>query len=424
MVSRIKRYINKSDFIKNLLTLVSGTAVAQALPILASPILSRLYTPQEFGTLAVFVSIVMIFGTIANGRYEMAVMLPEKDSDALNLLALGVIVSSILSILLLIFILFFHDTIIIWLKNADLKNWIYLLPPVIFLLGLFNMLNYYNIRIKEYKSIAVSKIFKSSGTVVIQLIMGIFKTGYIGLLIGFSFANFFGNIKLLKNSLKDKSLLNEVKLKQIKFLAKRYLRFPKLNMPATLANKLSTELTNILVSTVFNVVTLGLFSFAQKMLSVPSSFIGTSVGDVFMQEAAYEKHKTGKAEKIYRAVLRKLTLIGLIFFGILFFVAEDVFAFVFGEEWRLAGYYAKIMMPLLLVRFIVSPVSVSLSVFEKQHITLFWHLGLFILSMLIIASAFIIKLDFTQFLYIYVGVLTVYYLILLIILQKVVKGEK
>ena len=79
----------KSEFTRNVLTLMTGTTIAQAIPIAISPILTRLYTPKDFGVLALFVAITSIFGSIANGRYELAIMLPKKDEDAVNILALG-----------------------------------------------------------------------------------------------------------------------------------------------------------------------------------------------------------------------------------------------------------------------------------------------------------------------------------------------
>ena len=77
----------KSEFTRNVLTLMTGTTIAQAIPIAISPILTRLYTPKDFGVLALFVAITSIFGSIANGRYELAIMLPKKDEDAINIFA-------------------------------------------------------------------------------------------------------------------------------------------------------------------------------------------------------------------------------------------------------------------------------------------------------------------------------------------------
>ena len=97
MIQRLKP---KSEFSKNVLTLMTGTTIAQAIPIAISPILTRIYTPEDFGVLALFVAITSIFGSIANGRYELAIMLPKKDENAINIFALGLIITFSMSFIL------------------------------------------------------------------------------------------------------------------------------------------------------------------------------------------------------------------------------------------------------------------------------------------------------------------------------------
>ncbi len=423
MIKKIKNYINKSEFTKNALTLVTGTTIAQILPIVISPILTRIYSPEDFGVLALFMSIVIIFGIIANGGYELAIILPEKQADAINIFILGLIISTVFSLFLMLIIIIFHDKILILLNNQDISFWLYIVPFVVFLFGLFNMLNYYNVRIKNYKTIAYAKIFKSIGMVIVQLGLFFTKNGVIALLSGYSLSNIFGNLKLLTNITNDKETLKRINIMDIKQLAKRYIRFPKLSLPATLANKLSTDLINILISSIFSISTLGLYSFAYRILAVPSSFIGISISQVFLQEATDEKKKTGVAIKIFKNVVKKLVIIGLPFFILLFFISEWVFVLVFGEEWRIAGSYAKIITPLIFIRYVVAPVSVSLNVFEKQHITLLWQLGLLVLSLSSLAISFYFKLDFNYFLYIFVAVLFFYYIFFLILIYQVVRAK-
>lgn len=422
--NKFKNIISNSDFLKNLLTLVSGTSIAQALPILLSPVLTRMYSPEDFGVLAIFISISSIFGTSANLRYELAVLLPEKDEEALSIVYLGSIISAAVSIFLLIFLLFFHDWAVIVLESPNLKGWLYFVPVVVFLTGIYNMLNYYNTRINEYKSIAVSKVLKSVSMTVIQILFGILKFTKGGLILGFGSSNLFGNFQLLKNTLRNKELNSKVSKHSIKQAAVKYKRFPGFTFPATLANLMSTEFTNVLISTVFNVATLGFYSLSYRILGMPSAIIGASVGQVFMQEATNEKFRTGKADIIFKSVLRKLLYLGLPFFGILFFVSEELIAFVFGEEWRIAGVYAQIMIPLLFIRFISVPVSTGLIVFEQQLTSMLWQFGLLIISISAIALAFIFKMNFINFLYIFVSSLVIYYVFLLYISYNAVIGKR
>lgn len=127
----------KSEFSKSVLTLMSGTIVAQALPIIITPILTRLYTPAEFGILALFVSITIFLGTIVSGRYELAIMLPEKNEDALGIAALGMLITTSMSLMLILPFIIFNQELTILLKNKEIGFWLYFVPFVVWLIGLF-----------------------------------------------------------------------------------------------------------------------------------------------------------------------------------------------------------------------------------------------------------------------------------------------
>ena len=189
-------------------------------------------------------------------------------------------------------------------------------------------------------------------------------------------------LKLLTNIIKNKLLLSKISKKKILQVAKRYKEFPKFSIAGALANKATGNLTNILISIFYNVSTLGFYSLVQRVLGVPSVLIGNSIGQVFFEEASKEKQLTGKAVKVFKSTVKKLFIIGAPSFGILFFIVEDLFAFVFGEEWRVAGGYARIMIPVFFIGFIVSTVSIVDSIFEKLFFYLCLQIG-YLVSMTI-----------------------------------------
>ena len=129
MFSKIKL---STEFSRNVLTLMMGTTIAQAIPIAISPVLTRIYTPSDFGLFALFNSLIAVFGVIASGRYELAIMLPKKDEDAINIASLGILISTFFSVFLFFIILFFNDSICSLLNNTDIKPWLYFIPLVVF----------------------------------------------------------------------------------------------------------------------------------------------------------------------------------------------------------------------------------------------------------------------------------------------------
>lgn len=383
MITKLKP---KSEFSRNVLTLMTGTTIAQAIPIAISPILTRIYTPEDFGVFALFLAIATIFGSIANGRYELAIMLPKKDEDAINIFALGFIITCFISLVLLVLVIFFNNYFTNLLGNKEISLWLYFVPIAVFLTGLFNILNYFNNRKKQYKDLAKANIIKSIVLAIVQLNIGFIKTGASGLVSGQILSQVFSNTKLLRNIIKDEMLISKISKIKIIALAKRYKGFPKYSMWAILANTLSQHLTNILISSFFSIATLGFYSLVQRVLGMPTAIIGGAIGQVFFQQATKEKQQTGKAIKSFNSTIKKLIIIGLPSFGILFFIVEDLFAFVFGEEWRIAGFYAHIVIPLFFIRFVVATVSAIDTIMERQTIYLLFNIVLLTVSIFVVIT--------------------------------------
>ena len=155
-------------------------------------------------------------------------------------------------------------------------------------------------------------------------------------------------------------------------------------MPAVLANKSSYQLTNIIISLTYSVATLGYYAHVQRVLGLPLSLIGTSIGRVFIHEASKEKLNTGKAIQTFKSTMKKLILIGFPIFVLLFIIVEDLFAFVFGEPWRIAGEYAQIVIPFFFVQFLVSSISSIDTIMEKQNYDLLFNIIILLASMVII----------------------------------------
>ena len=107
----------QSEYSQNVLTLMTGSTLSQAISIAVSPILTRLYKPEDFGLYAIFVAIITIIGTIASGRYELAIILPKKEEDAINIFGLGILITIFMTVLTAILVFVFNDSIVYLLNN-------------------------------------------------------------------------------------------------------------------------------------------------------------------------------------------------------------------------------------------------------------------------------------------------------------------
>lgn len=401
---------------------MTGTTIAQAIPIAITPILTRMYSPEDFGVLALFVAITAIMGSVANGRYELAIMLPAEDDDAINIAAMGLLIATVLSIFLFFPAIFLNDYITAKLDNQFIGFWLYFVPPVVWLLGLYNILNYLNNRKKSYKDMAKATVYKSVAQAAVQLGSGTVKATAGGLISGQIASNLVANTRLAFNA-KRQYRLGKISWPEMKRLAKRYIDFPKYSMWAALSNTLSYQLLNMLITLFYSVATLGFYSLAQRILGMPSSLIGDSIGRVYFQQATLEKSKTGKAVKIFKSTTKKLMALSCLFFIPLYFILPSVFAIAFGEQWRIAGEYSQIILPIFIFRFVSAALSNTNNIFEKQGLALTWQIGLLILSMGTLFVSGYYQFGFETFLKAYTVVISLHYILLYFILKYVAEAR-
>lgn len=409
----------KSEFTRNVLTLMTGSTIAQAIPIAIMPILTRIYSPEEFGILALFVAVSFVLGSIANARYELAIILPKEDEVAIEVAALGLLISTIFSLFLLLPVIVFNEQITGYLGNEEIGYWLYFIPFSVWMIGVFNVLNFLHTRKKNYKDLAIANVYKSVGMSVIQLGLGLLKSSVNGLIYGQIFSYMFANYPLAKKACFEYDF-RKVTLVGLKKVFIRYKHLPIYAMPAILANGLSTHLINVLISLYFSVATLGFYSIVQKVLGLPTTLIGGAIGQVYYEEGVKEKNKNGHAKKSFLMAFKKLFLVAIPVFMLAYFIVEDVFIFAFGSEWKKAGEYASSLILFFGIRFVSASLSITVSIFEKNHLSLIINLIILSVSicLLVITSGY----SFDVFLFYFNLIMSGLYLIFLFVYYRVARG--
>ncbi|MGS2762730.1 lipopolysaccharide biosynthesis protein [Sinomicrobium sp. M5D2P9] len=415
--------MGKSEFTKNVITLVSGTTFAQIIPFVIAPVLSRIYTPQDFGLLAIYMAIVQTLVTVSTARYEMAIMLPDKDKEIVYTTLLSMIISVIFSTMVLICVIFFSESIATLLGDEKIRFWLFLVPLSVLLISIYNCLNYYSLKKKEFKTVAISKIYKSTGEVTLQTGLSVLKNFNGGLILGYIISHIAGNVRMLRLFFKEKHCIKEFKYADFMFFLKRFKIFPKHSLPSILFNTVSLQIPVLFISKNFSVVETGFYSFSYKYITAPMNLIGTAVGQVFFQQLAEKKDNFKEAEKTFIKTLIKLFIVGLIVFVPMFFFIVPLFKFFFGENWTIAGKYGKIILPLIFTRFVVSPLTLSNVVYEKEKVTLVNNSILFGLTVLSILVTVFLNLKIEQFLHITTYLLIFGYIFFLRSLWDVLKRE-
>jgi len=355
---------------------MTGTTIAQAIPLAISPILTRIYTPDDFGVLGLFLAISSITGAVATGRYEQAILLPEKKENALVIVKLCFLASLVLSFFLLIVIVLFSGYFAGRLGNEEIRFWLFLVPFATLSLGFYNTLNYYNLRLKQFKNVSKSQILRSTTLGISQVVIGLIKSGALGLITG-QIISYVSGISILSNSIPNlRNNLKKITWTSIKEQAKLYVKFPKFSLPSTFVNTTTLNLTPILISSFFSMTTLGFYSLSLRIIGVPSRVLGNSFSQVFYQKATEMFNNNNKVEPIFVKTLLRLLMVGVPPFLILYFFVEPIFEIVFGVDWKISGTYAKILIPLAASRFVSSSMSPITNIMQKQHISLMINVAL------------------------------------------------
>ena len=409
-----------SVFYKNILILLKGSVLAQLIPLIISPFITRLYSPKELGILALFSSTSVILGSVVNGRYEQALVLVKTENEAKHLTILSLLISLVVSFILFLFFIFFKPHLLDFFNEPDLSFWIYLIPVVVFSIGAYNTLNYYELRKKNFKNIANSEIYRSTSFATIQLSFPLLKSGLFGLIIGKIISSLIAPFYLWKVS---KFEIVKVNTSLLLILAKRFIDFPKYTNLSILLNNLSVNAINLLIPVLYSTSLLGLYSLMYKVLAAPFAFLGNTINQVFLEDVVRQKNELGQAYKLTKRIVIQLTLVSILFFGGAFFIIEDLFAFVFGEDWRMSGVYAKYLIPFFMFKFIASPLTSIHTAFEKQKLSFNLQLIMFVLSMGSLLYAHIKLWGFEQYLLLFSVLMSIFYIYRVIIILNIAKNQ-
>lgn len=401
---------------------MTGTGLAQAITILFSPVLTRIFTPEEFGIFYLFSAIADIVFVPATGKYELATLIPEEDKEATNTMWTAGILATFSSILLLILIYLLKERIGNWVNEPLIIPYLYWLPVFVFIRGWMLSFHYWHNRQKRFKIITGSKILEVSTNVFSRIGLGLMNFGTTGLIVGV----LLGRVTTLSNYFyfwkkKDASFFPNFSTSSFFKQLKRFKNFPINMVPAGLFNISSIQLPNILIKLFYTATTLGHYGFMNRIIRTPMGIIGKSFDEVFKQKASEELRIVGNCKNIFYKTLKKLLILSILPFTLFYFIAPPLFDFVFGSEWRIAGEYARIFTIPLFINFSVS--SLSSIFYLKEKTRLFSRLNL--LQLTLVIFAFFIchyyKLEAIQLIRLLAIAYGISYSLMLIFLVKIVE---
>lgn len=369
-----------SNFIANVLKLVSGSVTAQILGILLIPIITRIYNPDDFGIFQLFMSISGILVIVSTFSYQFAIMLPKTEEDAANVTSLCAALVIFISLLTGAIVLFIPLNIDDIFKTPGISAYLPLLPVIIFLNGIFFVQNYWLSRKTRFGVIAGSRVSNTLTTKVLQIGFAKSSVTPLGLIGGYIAGYAFADIFMLKGVKKDIQVFKKVSIKRMKELAIHYKDFPLFSFWSSIANTISPQVPAFLLAYFYSTSVVGHFSLANQVVNLPMGIVGSAIGQVFFQRVSEVKNGNGDGDMktIVGEVYNKLISIGLFPMILLIILGEQIFTFAFGDDWDVAGTYVKILVPWIFLVFLSSPITTLYNVFEKQKVWLTFSIVLLV----------------------------------------------
>lgn len=395
--------IKSSVFLKDSLTLAGGTFAAQLIGIALIPALSRIYEPAQFGVFAIYMSLFSIISSLATGRYAFAVMLPREDQDAFTLVKACFIIAACFSLGFIIFIpLLGHGLSSLVSVSGSNRVWLWLLPLGIFLGAALQTLTLWNNRLRQFKDVSLSRIWQVGSMGVLQLGLGISGFSAIGLIWG-QVAGLVLSVLYLARKPFNPDFLSRNKAVWSDYIhqIKKYKNFAIYTTWGGLLDSTSVQLTPILIALFFSESDVGFFAMTTRIIYAPIGLIGRSLSNVFFQRASKIRGEGKDISLLITAILSKQILASGAMALILFIWGPFLFSFVFGPKWGAAGEFARIISPLFFFMFLVSPITPTLLVLEKQKLLTAIQAILFITSVfpLILGGLFLKDTHNTLMLY-------------------------
>ena len=354
-------------FLRRLTLLSGGTLLGQLAVLLTAPLLTRLYSPDEFGLLGIFASLTGILGAAITLRYDFAIPLCATDSAAAHLVVVAMTATVGLTMLFGLAAWLFAPWLALVTDTPALPGTIWLLAVALITWGLAQSLSFWSIRRGAYRTNAANNVWR----LVVQAAapLGLSGMGGLGLVLGVVAGNVasFGHF-LLTLPAGDRARLRAVRPRRIWLLARRHLQYPIFAAPSALLQNVGRSLPTMLMAVVYGPAAAGWFALAQRMLEVPVLLLARSASVVFLGEL---RGLEGAAVRgLFLRTLGRFLALGVLGMAPLLLLGPALFALIFGEEWRTAGTMVQCLVPAQLARFVAVPISQALNVYRRQDIHL------------------------------------------------------
>lgn len=378
MLSKVKDKVfsgESGSVFKGMFILLIGAGIARIIGLISIPILARIYSPEDYGVLAIYTSFTTVLVPIMTLRYVQAIPLPKTDVMAFNLFALCFKLIVFFTLTVTVVLIFFGEVILSWFNMQALIPWRWLIVLGATGTALYELFSLWATRRKQYKTIARTQFMQSLIGNVTKIALGLLAFKPSGMIVGQFLNQSAGITSFIKDARTDFIVyLPKIQKNKEVFLARYYQSFVWFRLPSQLLMVLSVQAPVMMMAILYDKEATGQLSLAMIALSLPVGLIGGAMAKAYYAEiAALGKNKIDKIIKLTFVVQRNLFFIGIPFALLVYFLSETVFRLIFGEEWATAGVFASILAPFILFQFTSSPLMEVINILGSQVLYLILH---------------------------------------------------
>ncbi|MCC1339343.1 type 8 capsular polysaccharide synthesis protein Cap8K [Staphylococcus aureus] len=405
-----------NKFIGDSFLMILSSGIAQVILIITTPIITRLYSPAEFGEFTIFSNIAMILIPIINARYDLLIVNAKNDRSA-NILSQISFLISLLILLILIPIL----AISAWLYPNFILDFIFIII-MLFLVSLTNIFTNYLNKERKYKVLSLINVFRAGSMALLQIIFGLLSLGSLGLIIGFSLSYITGITLGYKTFKKHFNIVrNKEETKALFLENKNQLVY---STPSILLNSLSFSVVVFFIGILYTNTEVGIYGMAIRVLGIPVTIISLGLSKIFMQQANDYYIERGNFRNLLLKFSSTLVIVSIILYVPLYLFSEELVNILLGHSWVDAITVIKIVIPLFVIRLIVSTVSLSVIVLQKQQLELILQALFLIGTTVTFVISKMLNLTFLNFVSINTAALIVSYMIFFIALYYFAKNKQ
>lgn len=374
------KQIKSGKFIRNVLTVASGTAGVQILSAVFVPIITRLYGPEAFGLFGTFFAAVSILSPVVTLSFPIATVLPKSDNEAKTISVFSSRVCLIFVLFLLVVIGLFKSSFSKIFSLETTGNLIWFLPIVLFTSGYIQVLTQWLIRRKMFLFMSVSGIIQSLIMNLSKIAVGFYLNTGFSLVSIFSFASFLHVIILYYGINKRDSTNNWALANCEGFsyteIAKKYYDFPIYRTPQIFLNSIGQSLPVLILASFFGPAVAGFYSLGRSVLGLPSTLISRSITNVLYPKLAEANNSSQKLYPLLKKATNALFWVGLLPYGIIFIFGPELFCFIFGKDWLTAGEYARWLSLWVFFQYLNPPAISCIPVIKKQLFLLIYEIAI------------------------------------------------